>query len=39
MHIKFLIAGNWKMNNGVADSVSLVDVVKIESRKFSPSTC
>jgi triosephosphate isomerase len=34
MHRKFLIAGNWKMNNGVADSVSLVDVVKNRTSKI-----
>ncbi|MDR2340841.1 MAG: triose-phosphate isomerase [Puniceicoccales bacterium] len=28
MHRKFLIAGNWKMNNGITDSVALVDAIK-----------
>ncbi|MDR2721112.1 MAG: triose-phosphate isomerase [Puniceicoccales bacterium] len=28
MYRKFLIAGNWKMNNGVTDSVTLVEAIK-----------
>ncbi|MDR3274252.1 MAG: triose-phosphate isomerase [Puniceicoccales bacterium] len=34
MHRKFLIAGNWKMSNGIADSVSLVDVIKSRTSKI-----
>ncbi|MDR0680057.1 MAG: triose-phosphate isomerase [Puniceicoccales bacterium] len=33
MYRKFLIAGNWKMNNGVSDSVSLIEVIRRRTEK------
>ncbi|MDR0595567.1 MAG: triose-phosphate isomerase [Puniceicoccales bacterium] len=33
MYRKFLIAGNWKMNNGVTDSVSLIEVIRRRMEK------
>jgi triosephosphate isomerase len=34
MHRKFLIAGNWKMNNGVAESAALVDAIKKRTERI-----
>jgi triosephosphate isomerase len=42
MHRKFLIAGNWKMNNGIADSVALVEAIKkrtVEVRSVDLLVC